>query len=220
LKAGAPKIVVAQPEELSFGFGKVFHHITHPIKHAFHHVTHFAKHTIKVAKHHPFATGALIVGGVGLYGYHAGWFGKTGWLGKHAVGKTVGKAVAKHAVGHAIGKTVKKILHAGKEVVTSPAFITAAAVATGSKICTGDKCYGIDVQPEYSEIPGQYQDYYTGTGYVDTGSIPDGPYTPKAETAQPQAVQAGIGDSLSFLKNPYILGALAVGTVLVLARRN
>jgi len=201
------KIVVARPEELSFGFGKAFHH-------AFHSVTHFVKHTIKVAKHHPLATAGLIAAGVGAYGYHAGWFGK------HAVGKTVGKAVAKHAVGHAIGKTVKKILHAGKEVVTSPAFITAAAVATGSKICTGDKCYGIEVQPEYSEVPGQYQDYYTGTGYADTGSIPDGPYTPKAETAQPQAVQAGIGDSLSFLKNPYILGALAVGTVLVLARRN
>ncbi len=207
------------PPELSWGFH--FHKL---VKKPFH----FVKHTIKVAKHHKkLVIGAALIG-AGAYAYHAGWLGKTG----------IGKTLAGHKIGHALGKTAsavhkisllhtaKKLLHETGHFLTSPAVLTTAAIATGSKICTGKNCYGIEPVQDYPQgsIPyysDYYSDYYPDNAFTDTPSLP--PELP-AGSSQPQKgssrpLEAGAGEYLSFLKNPYILAGLAVGTLIMLSRR-
>jgi len=217
------------PPELSWGFHFHFHKL---IKKPFH----FVKHTIKVAKHHKkLVIGAALIG-AGAYAYHAGWLGKTG----------IGKTLVGHKVGHTVGKvasavhkisllhTAKKLFHEAGHFLTSPAVLTTAAIATGSKICTGKNCYGIEPVQAYPQqsYPQQDYPYYTdnGTSPYYTELYPE-PYSPslppptskgssQAHRQKGSSLQeAGIGSSLSFLKNPYILAGLAVGTLLMLSRR-
>jgi len=207
------KIVVAEPqlspEELSlFGLSKAFRKVVKaPVK--------VVRKTGRWArKHKKLVIGAALLGG-GLYAY------KAGWLGKAAVGKTIGKSVGlKAAKTVALGHTLKEVVKGAGKVVTSPIFLTTAAIATKSKICTGDKCYGIEPvyvdQPYYQE--GQY--YPTDYGYLQPYQATQYAYqATQSKNLQKRRSHAEAGLSLSFLTNPYILGALAVGTVILLTRR-
>ena len=221
------------PPELSWGFHFHFHKLVkkpfHFVKHSVKVVGHHAKHYIKVAKHHKkLLIGAALIG-AGAYAYHAGWLGKTG----------IGKTLAGHKIGHTLGKTAsavhkisllhtaKKLLHETGHFLTSPAVLTTAAIATGSKICTGKNCYGIEPVQAYPQgstpYSDYYADYYPANAFTDTPvsslppELPAGSSQPQKGSSRP--LEAGAGDYLSFLKNPYILAGLAVGTLIMLSRR-
>jgi len=208
------KIVVAQPqlsspEELSlFGLSKAFRKVVKaPVK--------VVRKTGRWArKHKKLVIGGALLGG-GLYAY------KAGWLGKAAVGKTIGKSVGlKTAKTVALGHTLKKVVKGAGKIATSPLVLTTAAIATKSKICTGDKCYGIE--PVYVDQPYQPYGYYPENQYTPSDYLQ--PYQATQYEATQTKDQKGsshseAGLSLSFLTNPYILGALAVGTAILLARR-
>ena len=86
--------------------------------------------------------------------------------------------------------------------------------------------------PDASSYSDYYADYYPANAFADNSNSPVTPLFPKPagssrlqkRTSQPQKgssrpLEAGAGEFLSFLKNPYILAGLAVGTLIVLSRR-
>jgi hypothetical protein len=216
MKTVNPRIYVVNdyPEELSWGFGKVFKHVKKIVKKPFKVAKKTAKKVAKVTKKTVKKTAKtvrknkkLVIGGAllgaGVYAY------KTGLLGKLLGGKAVaGKAVGGKALAVA-GKAAKgaSLLSLGKKALkyaTSPAVLTTAAIATGSQICYGDKCYGVSVQqgtdqPEIVLYP------------VETENQP--------ENQSQQGTKTATQPFESSLIPKALLGALLVGGTIYFMRR-